>query len=157
MSAYVFQAEATREFGIEFRSKLEAQWAYEFARQGWNWEYTDASWHDFSVNEVFIEIKPDHPALINQAIARVPGGSCWMLIAGDPQEFVIYDASGLGFHPEFLCSGGNEPESWIDVMNKYHVTAAEVLSHIENEPHNPEYLQDLVSMARTRLGILPMS
>lgn len=57
---YFSQGVATEKFGIVFRSKLEAEWAYYFNNYNHDWIYEDKSFCDFSIGngKVKIEIKP---------------------------------------------------------------------------------------------------
>lgn len=71
MATYQYQAKATEEFGVEFRSKLEAQWAYALTDKGIPWEYADSSWFDFTVRDNFqVEVKPLGAKFLEQAIRR---------------------------------------------------------------------------------------
>lgn len=71
---YKHQAKATKEFGITFRSQLEAKWAYYFHAGGYEWDYADHPWYDFTVffddMEVQVEIKPSGYEYWEQAIVR---------------------------------------------------------------------------------------
>lgn len=92
---YSYQAKATRAFGVTFRSKLEAMWAYEYARGKQEWEYVDASWFDFRVGGVPVEIKPQIAEFVEDAISRAwphrsewtPVGEklgCFLIVLGEP-------------------------------------------------------------------------
>jgi len=72
MSVYKFQAKATDELGCEFRSKLEAQWAYYFNSRGLDWAYADKSYYDFEVNGIKIEVKPRAEGMLLNAVKRIP-------------------------------------------------------------------------------------
>lgn len=83
-SGYTHQAKATKQFGIEFRSKLEAQWAYYFNDQGVDWDYADSPWFDFTIEGTRVEVKPDALNMFFDAIARVPYGSTCVVCLGSP-------------------------------------------------------------------------
>lgn len=80
-SLYKCKAKATKDFGITFRSQLEAKWAYaltEAINKGLlgSWEYVDDDWRDFVYEcrehdyRINIEIKPFGPAFLDQAVDR---------------------------------------------------------------------------------------
>lgn len=83
-SGYKFQAKATTEFGIEFRSKLEAQWAYYFQSRGLDWQYADHAWYDFVVNGIKIEVKPYAEGMLHRAAERVPFREIVVVVFGSP-------------------------------------------------------------------------
>jgi hypothetical protein len=70
MDGYTHQAKATKKFGITFRSKLEAQWAYFFDSCGDDWNYVDSPWHDFVVSGLLVEVKPNSKSLFDIALHR---------------------------------------------------------------------------------------
>ena len=84
MSGYKFQAKATTEFGVEFRSKLEAQWAYHFQSRELEWQYADHPWYDFTVNGIKIEIKPLAENMLLNAAKRIPEGEIICCLFGMP-------------------------------------------------------------------------
>lgn len=85
-SGYKFQAKATTEFGIEFRSKLEAQWAYYFQSRGLDWQYADHAWYDFIVNGINIEVKPYAEGMLFRAAERVPENEILVIVFGYPPK-----------------------------------------------------------------------
>ena len=93
MNAYKYQAKATRAFGIEFRSKLEAQWAYRFTEDRIEWEYADCEWYDFAIDGCHIEIKPKGIDFALIAIKRAyPFRKKWIenkmiILCGPPDDF----------------------------------------------------------------------
>ena len=65
--------------GIQFRSRIEAQWAYIFEKLGWDWEYEPIDLQgyipDFIIkfdgdNEILIEIKGDTNIWKEEVIQR---------------------------------------------------------------------------------------
>jgi len=96
-SGYKFQAKATTEFGIEFRSKLEAQWAYYFQSRGLDWQYADHAWYDFTVNEIKIEVKPYAEGMLHRAAERIPNGDIVVVVFGSaPLNFNSRFSSHIG-------------------------------------------------------------
>jgi len=95
---YEYQAKATRQFGIEFRSKLEAQWAYEMTKKKIEWEYADSPWHDFKCGKKHVEIKPKHPDFMIKAAERAfPFRREWhekgmLFLCGSPEDHFICTA-----------------------------------------------------------------
>lgn len=88
-SDYTHQAAATKKFGIVFRSKLEAAWAYAFSElKDVNWDYVDSPWHDFVIHapwgEARIEVKPIGEQFFLQAIERIPIGETLFIVQGEP-------------------------------------------------------------------------
>ena len=76
---YISQGIATRAFGVTFRSKLEATWAYHFTEKKHTWEYADSPWHDFTIKGCHIEIKPLGLDFLIDAVARAwPYRSEWV-------------------------------------------------------------------------------
>lgn len=105
MAKYVSQGIATDAFGIVFRSKLEAQWAYEFTKNSQQWEYADSPWHDFVLDsECHLEIKPLGFGFVEDAIKRAwPFRGEWheqamMFVSGRPGKcmFVFCRVAGCG-------------------------------------------------------------
>ena len=86
-NAYFCQGNATEKFGIEFRSKLEAEWAYEIDRQFKEWDYVDSPWHDFLAEKIPIEIKPVGRKFFDLALSRVSE------YADDWQPFLLCQGS----------------------------------------------------------------
>lgn len=97
MSGYTHQAKATREFGIEFRSKLEASWAYALnaMRPAIPWDYVDSPWHDFVLHmpgaDWRLEIKPVGNEFVLPAIERMPADETVFVVQGEPGA--VEDAS----------------------------------------------------------------
>ncbi len=85
-SGYKFQGKATTEFGIEFRSKLESQWAYYFQSRGLDWNYADHAWYDFVVNGIKIEVKPYAEGMLFRAAERVPKDEILVVVFGHPPK-----------------------------------------------------------------------
>jgi hypothetical protein len=83
---YLYQAQATRAFGVEFRSKLEAQYAYWFQEMELEWSYSDSPWHDFIVNGIYVEIKPFCQGALDSAAARMPLDKQMIVFCGSPQD-----------------------------------------------------------------------
>ena len=91
MNHYEYQAKATKRFGITFRSKLEAQWAYALsALTEVKWDYVDSDWHDFVIRapwgDAHLEIKPEGPQFWSDAVLRIPLGASAFVIQGEPLE-----------------------------------------------------------------------
>lgn len=84
---YTHQAQATRAFGVEFRSKLEAQYAYWFQEMGLEWSYSDSPWHDFNVNGINVEIKPFCQGALDSAANRMPLEKNMLILLGSPPDF----------------------------------------------------------------------
>lgn len=92
---YKHQAQATEKFGITFRSKLEATWAFAFSEMKMHdkpilWDYVDNEWYDFVIHapwgDAMIEIKPCGPEFVKQAIERMPDGATLMILQGEPRS-----------------------------------------------------------------------
>jgi len=83
---YTHQAQATRAFGVEFRSKLEAQYAYWFQEMGLEWSYSDSPWHDFIVNGIHVEIKPFCHGALDSAADRMPHEEKMLILLGSPPD-----------------------------------------------------------------------
>lgn len=123
MSDYLYQAQATRDFGIEFRSKLEAQWAYAFDHiKGALWDYTDGAWHDFSldledailpvnplIRQVLIEIKPVGEKFLGAAVKRIPVGQSLIIIQGEP-EFIAENGWSISCSSVTAAHRGSKEE-----------------------------------------------
>jgi hypothetical protein len=89
---YKSQGIATEKFGIVFRSKLEAKWAYEFNNSKTAWEYADFPWYDFLLEEGWhVEIKPIGIDFLESALKRAfPHRNEWfgnkfVVFMGEPQ------------------------------------------------------------------------
>lgn len=103
--SYTHQAKATRAFGIEFRSKLEAQWAYELERlYPGEWSYADQSAIDFTVSTpegcIPIEVKPKGDSFMEQAILRAEKllrSEYFVLLCGEPKEYLCFMCTDNGF------------------------------------------------------------
>ena len=105
MAKYTHQAKATKAFGVEFRSKLEAQWAYEFTNIGGpfsNWSYADSSWHDFKLDDnKHVEIKPLGYGFMLDALSRAWGykgqwlDDTMVFLLGNPNEAFVVIATVL--------------------------------------------------------------
>jgi hypothetical protein len=105
MSEYKYQAKATREFGIEFRSKLEATWAYALAKlkhrdeTPLRWDYVDSPWHDFvlhlSWGDAKVEIKPVGDPFMYEAILRMPDDEVLFIAQGQPGKVSGFWVEGV--------------------------------------------------------------
>ena len=90
MATYKYQGKATEEFGIHFRSKLEASWAYALndRQPRLQWEYMDGAWRDFTIVRPWglmnLEIKPIGPEFAIEAALRVPEGEVLFIARGEP-------------------------------------------------------------------------
>jgi hypothetical protein len=76
----------------QYRSRLEAGWAYWFKLNGIKHEYADAPWYDFKADEWFVEIKPHGQEYLEQAMARMPNAATLVVIQGDQ-----------GWHKVWMC------------------------------------------------------
>ena len=81
---YKSQGHATLAFGVTFRSKLEAMWAYEFTSKKTEWVYTDSPWNDFILEGcIHVEIKPRGVDFFEQALERAwPNRKEWFTDPG---------------------------------------------------------------------------
>lgn len=83
---YKYQSQVTKKFGVEFRSKLEAQWAIHFEDQGFSWEYVDKQTHDFEVEGYRVEIKPLGFSFLRQAVSRLFEDKVYYVCLGSPES-----------------------------------------------------------------------
>lgn len=92
MATYTHQGAATVAFGIEFRSKLEAEWAYWLTEQNIKWDYVDSPWHDFRIGDGYMpfEVKPQSIEFLRDALDRIPASdeSLFVIGCGSPTKSV---------------------------------------------------------------------
>lgn len=89
MSEYKYQAKATKEFGVTFRSKLEATWAYAIKElKEVEWDYVDSDWHDFVIHapwgDARVEVKPVGSGFWKEAVKRIPDKETLFIVQGEP-------------------------------------------------------------------------
>jgi len=92
---YVSQGIATKAFGVTFRSKLEAQWAYYLTENKLPWDYADSEWHDFLLEGCcHLEVKPRGLDFLLDALERAwPHKDAWhdktmLFVLGEPESSV---------------------------------------------------------------------
>jgi len=133
LSEYQYQAKATRRFGITFRSKLEAEWAYQFTEWGLDWTYADHAWYDFTIDGYLIEIKPLDRRFFYQALTRVADNSdqrFLFVICGSPNNDSIHDDYCIHFCEH---DGGNR---WFVFPCTYGWEKGKQVEHIAIEARN---------------------
>jgi len=97
-NGYRNQGAATSKFGVNFRSRLEAEWAYWLDLQKCDWTYSDHECFDFVIEGTKVEIKPLSIHLISEAIRRsVKVKETILVVAGNPETYlkIWIDGSGL--------------------------------------------------------------
>lgn len=112
---YHHQAKATAEFGIEFRSKLEASWAYAINGLGVPWEYVDGEWFDFSLelpwSIIHLEVKPIGATFFLEAVKRIPAGETLYVLQGEPRRSA--SPQTIALNAPIRCVYRHEPSSVI--------------------------------------------
>lgn len=141
MGLYTHQAKATKLFGVEFRSKLEATWAYALADMRMHdkpleWDYVDSPWHDFVLHcpwgKAYIEIKPAGKQFLCQALLRMPVGETLFVFQGEPTDVDEYWSSNV-----ITCAKRCDEEDYFDVRCHLDICWLEKMALSVATPHWP--------------------